>query len=135
MTDVEAETCSERRIGSRNAGWNPIELRLPRFVTSDLRCFRTLVLDEQCIPMRVIVELTLRVKPFLELFTLTRFVREFDEVVNPISKHLTHLICSCLRSIQQKSILFLCFHHRHREACTMRPAPNWGQKIIAVLAV
>ncbi len=69
-----------------------VELLLPRPVARHPRCLGTLPLDEERVPVGVVVEATLDVKPLLELRADLRVVDAGDEVVDPLFDSAVHFV-------------------------------------------
>jgi len=71
-----------------------VELLLPRPVARHPARFWILALDEERIPVGVVVEATLDVEPLLELFAGLRVVDAGDELVDPLFDRTVHLVVS-----------------------------------------
>ena len=69
-----------------------VELRLPRSVARDASRPGVLLLDEERVPVGVIVEATLDVKLCLELLASLRVVDAGDELVDPLFDRTVHLV-------------------------------------------
>ena len=69
-----------------------VELLLPRPVARHPSRLGTLPLDQERVPVGVVVETTLDIEPLLELFAGLRVVDASDEVVDPLFDRTVHLV-------------------------------------------